>query len=125
MLGRRIAAHQPPPTCLPELRRALLDDWCNIPQDKIDNLILSMPRRWKACGDHGLQHFRDIALAAQCTGNAYYRGATVNPIPPQTMIPGARPVWRCMMQELAASQHESPNSNPITVMLQTEAGFVI
>ncbi|GFV87127.1 DDE_3 domain-containing protein [Trichonephila clavipes] len=49
MLGRRIAARQPPPTCLPELRRALLDKWCNIPQDQIDNLILSMPRRCKAC----------------------------------------------------------------------------
>ncbi|GFV28642.1 integrase catalytic domain-containing protein [Trichonephila clavipes] len=45
MLGRRIAARQPPPTCLLELRRALLDEWCNIPQDQIDNLILSMPRR--------------------------------------------------------------------------------
>ncbi|GBN48118.1 Transposable element Tc3 transposase [Araneus ventricosus] len=45
MLGRRIAARQPPPTYLPELRRALLDEWCNIPQDQIDNLILSMPRR--------------------------------------------------------------------------------
>ncbi|GFW46881.1 transposable element Tcb1 transposase [Trichonephila clavipes] len=45
MLGRRIAAHQPPSTCLPELRRALLDEWCNIPEDQIDNLILSMPRR--------------------------------------------------------------------------------
>ncbi|GFX18388.1 transposable element Tcb1 transposase [Trichonephila clavipes] len=45
MLGRRIAARQPPPTCLPELRRTLLDEWCNIPQDQIDNLILSMPRR--------------------------------------------------------------------------------
>ncbi|GFT57368.1 transposable element Tcb1 transposase [Trichonephila clavipes] len=45
MLGRRIAACQPPPTCLPELRKALLDEWCNIPQDQIDNLILSMPRR--------------------------------------------------------------------------------
>ncbi|GFY09665.1 cytochrome P450 302a1, mitochondrial [Trichonephila clavipes] len=45
MLGRRIAARQPPPTCLPELRRALLDEWCNIPQDQIDNLILSMLRR--------------------------------------------------------------------------------
>ncbi|GFU80952.1 transposable element Tcb1 transposase [Trichonephila clavipes] len=44
MLGRRIAARQPPPTCLPELRKALLDEWCNIPQDQIDNLILSMPR---------------------------------------------------------------------------------
>ncbi|GFV96708.1 uncharacterized protein TNCV_3388011 [Trichonephila clavipes] len=49
MLGRRIAARQPPPTCLPELQRALLDDGCNIPQDQIDNLILSMPRRCKAC----------------------------------------------------------------------------
>ncbi|GFU81122.1 transposable element Tc3 transposase [Trichonephila clavipes] len=49
MLGRRITARQPPPTCLPELRRALLDEWCNIPQDQIDNLILSMPRRCKAC----------------------------------------------------------------------------
>ncbi|GFY00884.1 retrovirus-related Pol polyprotein from transposon opus [Trichonephila clavipes] len=36
-----------PPTCLPELRKALLDEWCNIPQDQIDNLILSMPRRSK------------------------------------------------------------------------------
>ncbi|GFV08990.1 transposable element Tc3 transposase [Trichonephila clavipes] len=44
MLARRIAARQPPPTCLPELRRALLDECCNIPQDEIDNLILSMPR---------------------------------------------------------------------------------
>ncbi|GFV92697.1 transposable element Tc3 transposase [Trichonephila clavipes] len=49
MLGRRIAARQPPPACLPELRRALLDEWCNILQDQIDNLIFSMPRRCKAC----------------------------------------------------------------------------
>ncbi|GFU94318.1 transposable element Tcb2 transposase [Trichonephila clavipes] len=45
MLGRRIAALKLPPTCLPGLRRALLHEWCNIPQDQIDNLILSMPRR--------------------------------------------------------------------------------
>ncbi|GFW41930.1 histone-lysine N-methyltransferase SETMAR [Trichonephila clavipes] len=45
MLGRRIAARQPLPTCLPQLLRALLDAWCNIPQDQIDNLILSIPRR--------------------------------------------------------------------------------
>ncbi|GFY32532.1 DDE_3 domain-containing protein [Trichonephila clavipes] len=38
MLGRRIALCQSPPTCLRELRRALLDEWCNIPQDQIDNL---------------------------------------------------------------------------------------
>ncbi|GFX89075.1 transposable element Tcb1 transposase [Trichonephila clavipes] len=37
MLGRRIAARQLPPTCLPELRRALLNVWCSIPQDQIDN----------------------------------------------------------------------------------------
>ncbi|GFW53359.1 DDE_3 domain-containing protein [Trichonephila clavipes] len=48
MLGRRIAARQPPPSCLPELRRALLDVWCNIPQDQIDNLILHMRMRCKA-----------------------------------------------------------------------------
>ncbi|GFV11241.1 DDE_3 domain-containing protein [Trichonephila clavipes] len=30
-LGQRVAARQPPPTCLPELWRALLDEWCNIP----------------------------------------------------------------------------------------------
>ncbi|GFX76336.1 uncharacterized protein TNCV_592991 [Trichonephila clavipes] len=44
-LGRRIAARQPLSTCLPELRRTLLDEWCNIPKEQIDNLILSMPRR--------------------------------------------------------------------------------
>ncbi|GFW50719.1 transposable element Tc3 transposase [Trichonephila clavipes] len=48
MLRRRIAARQPSPTCLPELRRALIDEWCNIPQDQIDNLILSMP--WRSSG---------------------------------------------------------------------------
>ncbi|GFY16391.1 hypothetical protein TNCV_2350341 [Trichonephila clavipes] len=46
MLGRRIAARLPPPTRLTELRRALLDEWCNIPQDQIDNLILSIPRHF-------------------------------------------------------------------------------
>ncbi|GFT95713.1 uncharacterized protein TNCV_310891 [Trichonephila clavipes] len=49
---RRIAARQPPSTCLPELWRALLDEWCNIPQDQIDNLILSMSRRCKAHTNH-------------------------------------------------------------------------
>ncbi|GFX64722.1 transposon Tf2-11 polyprotein [Trichonephila clavipes] len=46
MLVRRIAVLQPPPTFLPELRRALLDESCNIPQNQIDILILSMPRRY-------------------------------------------------------------------------------
>ncbi|GFW81959.1 transposable element Tcb1 transposase [Trichonephila clavipes] len=49
ILGRRIAARQPRPNCLPELRRTLLDEWCNIPQDQIDKLILSIPRRCKVC----------------------------------------------------------------------------
>ncbi|GFT65902.1 transposable element Tc3 transposase [Trichonephila clavipes] len=48
MLDRRAAARQPLPTCLPELRRALLDEWCNTPQDQLDNLIISMPRYCKA-----------------------------------------------------------------------------
>ncbi|GFW36630.1 DDE_3 domain-containing protein [Trichonephila clavipes] len=48
MLGQRIASRQAPPTCLPKLRRALLDEWCNIPQEQIANLILSMPRRCKS-----------------------------------------------------------------------------
>ncbi|GFY34485.1 transposable element Tcb1 transposase [Trichonephila clavipes] len=48
MLSRRIGARQRHPICLPELLRELLDEWCNIPQDQIDNLILSMSRRCKA-----------------------------------------------------------------------------
>ncbi|GFX75774.1 transposable element Tcb1 transposase [Trichonephila clavipes] len=36
MLGRRLAARQSPSSCLPELRRALLDEWCNVPQYQID-----------------------------------------------------------------------------------------
>ncbi|GFT49811.1 transposable element Tcb2 transposase [Trichonephila clavipes] len=49
MLCRRIAARPAPLTGLPEFRRELLDEWCNIPQDQIDNLILSLSRRCKAC----------------------------------------------------------------------------
>ncbi|GFU69583.1 transposable element Tcb2 transposase [Trichonephila clavipes] len=49
ILGQRITARQPLPTCLLELRRALLDEWCYIPQDQIDNFILNMLRRFKAC----------------------------------------------------------------------------
>ncbi|GFV67945.1 transposable element Tcb2 transposase [Trichonephila clavipes] len=35
MLGERIAVRQPSPICLPELRRALFDQWCNIPQIRL------------------------------------------------------------------------------------------
>ncbi|GFS99898.1 transposable element Tcb1 transposase [Trichonephila clavipes] len=60
MLGRRIEARQPPPTCLPELRRALLDEWCNISQDQIDNLILSMPRRYNMLTKYQMIKFIDF-----------------------------------------------------------------
>ncbi|GFY16248.1 DDE_3 domain-containing protein [Trichonephila clavipes] len=45
VLDKRIAAHEPPSSCLPELQRALLDEWCNIRLDQIDNLLLSMSKR--------------------------------------------------------------------------------
>ncbi|GFW26708.1 DDE_3 domain-containing protein [Trichonephila clavipes] len=45
MLGRRVAARQPLPTRLMEL----LEEWCNIPQDQINNLILSISRRCIDC----------------------------------------------------------------------------
>ncbi|GFV62388.1 transposable element Tcb1 transposase [Trichonephila clavipes] len=47
--GRWVAARQKSPACLLEFRRIMLDKWCNIPQYQIDNLVLSMPKRCKAC----------------------------------------------------------------------------
>ncbi|GFW90068.1 transposable element Tcb1 transposase [Trichonephila clavipes] len=35
MLGVRIAACQPPSTCLPELRNALFIEWCSIPKIRL------------------------------------------------------------------------------------------
>ncbi|KFM70278.1 Transposable element Tcb1 transposase, partial [Stegodyphus mimosarum] len=70
MLGRRVAARQPPPTCLPELRRALLFEWCNILQDQIDNLILSMPRR---CTDEDEIGIRSLPVTGVISGLAFYR----------------------------------------------------
>ncbi|GFV82356.1 transposable element Tcb1 transposase [Trichonephila clavipes] len=49
VLGRRFPVLQPPPNCLPEVRRALLDEWYNIPQYQIGNLILCMTRSCKSC----------------------------------------------------------------------------
>ncbi|GFV01119.1 transposable element Tcb1 transposase [Trichonephila clavipes] len=74
MLDRRIAARQPPPTCLSELRRVLLDEWCNIPQDQIDNLILSMPRRCLGTGmAYGIGLGYGItAIASCCKPFAWY-----------------------------------------------------
>ncbi|KFM65946.1 Transposable element Tcb2 transposase, partial [Stegodyphus mimosarum] len=66
MLGRRVAAGQLPPTCLPELRGALFFEWCNILQDQIDNLILSMPRRCTDCiasyGRHIMRSLKEIEI---------------------------------------------------------------
>ncbi|GFX13535.1 transposable element Tcb2 transposase [Trichonephila clavipes] len=70
MLGRRNAVHQPPPTYLPELRRALLDEWCNIPQDQIDNLILSMPRKHP--------HYSRLIICKTYSMASYYNAIMVD-----------------------------------------------
>ncbi|GFW48851.1 uncharacterized protein TNCV_3900491 [Trichonephila clavipes] len=44
LLDQREVCRQPPRTYLLELRRVLLDEWCNIVKDQIINFILSMPR---------------------------------------------------------------------------------
>lgn len=55
-LGRRLAARHQPPVTIPELRLALQEEWAAVPQQLIDNLILSMDRRCQSCtavrGDH-------------------------------------------------------------------------
>ena len=55
-LGRRIAGRPSPPTTLPQLRIALMEEWPCIPQELINHLIASMPRRCEAVlavqGDH-------------------------------------------------------------------------
>ncbi|GFT78393.1 transposable element Tcb1 transposase [Trichonephila clavipes] len=48
VLGRQLQSINSIPPVYPELE-ALLYEWCSIPQDQIDNLILNMPRRCKAC----------------------------------------------------------------------------
>lgn len=49
MLGRRIAARHPPPNTVQALRDALVEEWPNIPQHSLRQLILSMPRRCQEC----------------------------------------------------------------------------
>lgn len=44
-LGRRIRSRNPVPDNLEELSAALIEEWNNIPQEDISNLIRSMPRR--------------------------------------------------------------------------------
>ncbi|GFT46618.1 transposable element Tcb2 transposase [Trichonephila clavipes] len=48
-LGRRLAARTLLPVTIRELRLALQDEWAAIPQQLIDNLILSMGRRCETC----------------------------------------------------------------------------
>ncbi|GBO21157.1 hypothetical protein AVEN_116107-1 [Araneus ventricosus] len=43
-----------------------LDEWCNIPQDQIDNLILSVPRRSVQIGSFGKYVQLRIALGYSC-----------------------------------------------------------
>ncbi|GFV63122.1 transposable element Tcb1 transposase [Trichonephila clavipes] len=44
IVSPRVATRESPATGLPEFRKALIDEWYNIPQDHVDNLILNMPR---------------------------------------------------------------------------------
>ncbi|GFX69373.1 transposable element Tcb1 transposase [Trichonephila clavipes] len=54
-LGRRLAARTLPPVTIRELRLARQDEWAAMPQQLIDNLILSMGRRCETCLAAGLR----------------------------------------------------------------------
>ncbi|GBN36405.1 hypothetical protein AVEN_189187-1 [Araneus ventricosus] len=49
MLGRRIVCRSVPPGTLHELQQALLHEWALLPQQAINDIIASMPRRCQAC----------------------------------------------------------------------------
>ncbi|GFV82083.1 transposable element Tcb2 transposase [Trichonephila clavipes] len=63
--GLRIANLHHLPTCVPELWSSLLDEWCNILQDHIDNLILSLPRRFALRKFRTLKGLRKGPLTAK------------------------------------------------------------
>lgn len=48
-LGRRVAARNYPPTSKNTLISALTEEWANIPQQMLDNVVQSMPRRVQSC----------------------------------------------------------------------------
>jgi len=48
-LGRRVRARVPPPADVRQLRDALLEEWNNLPQQRITNIVSSMRRRCRAC----------------------------------------------------------------------------
>lgn len=48
-LKRAVWNREPRPQTVPELREAAIEEWDRLPQEMLDNLILSMPRRIFAC----------------------------------------------------------------------------
>jgi transposase len=48
ILDRRVRERDPLPESVPQLQRALLEEWNRIPQQQINRLIASMPRRCQA-----------------------------------------------------------------------------
>lgn len=46
---RAVWNRQPLPQTVPEIREAVVQEWDRLPQEMLDNLILSMPRRISAC----------------------------------------------------------------------------
>ena len=48
-LARRISARRQPPRNINELTNALINEWNNIPQQVMANLVLSIRRRFTAC----------------------------------------------------------------------------
>ena len=57
-LGRRIRKRANPPTNLRQLKKALQEEWTNIPNDVIRRLTMSMRRRVFACMEAGGAHTR-------------------------------------------------------------------
>lgn len=49
VIKRKIRSRQNNPGNLGELIQAALEEWENVPQEQINNLITSMPRRIRAC----------------------------------------------------------------------------
>ena len=45
LLKRSVKSRMPPPNNLSEMRNVLLEEWQRLPQETIDNIINSMPRR--------------------------------------------------------------------------------
>ena len=57
--SRSFSPYQPPPKRVLKLHRAFLAKWINVPQDQLDNSILSLPRRCTGCISSslwGIQH---------------------------------------------------------------------